>query len=141
MIWRLVRERYQHLRPVPARLAHVDYSPGNILWQGERISAVLDWEEAACGDPGYDVAYGYTHIQLLGLESAASTFLEVYEEEAGHRVENLGFWELAAAVRPMPDPARLLHQYSALGMPPCTPEVIRERLRHFIADARRHAER
>ena len=140
MIWRLVRELRQHLRPVPARLVHVDYSPGNILWQGEQISAVLDWEEAAYGDPGYDVAYGSLHLQLLGLESAAKAFLEVYEEEAGHRVENLGFWELAAAVRPMPDPARLIPQYSALGVPPCAPEVIRERLRQFIAAARRHAE-
>ena len=140
MIWRLVRELRQHLRPVPARLVHVDYWPGNILWQGDQISAVLDWEEASCGDPGYDVAYAYMHIQLLGLESAAKAFLKVYEEEAGHQVENLGFWELAAAVRAMPDPARLIPQYSALGVPPCAPEVIRERLRQFIADARHHAE-
>lgn len=140
MIWRLVRELHQQLRPVPARLVHVDYWPGNILWEGEHISAVLDWEEASCGDPGYDVAYEYMHLHLLGLESAANEFLEAYEGEIGHRVENLGFWELAAAVRPMPDPARLIPQYSACGMPPCAPAVIRERLRQFIAAARSHAE-
>lgn len=140
-ICRLVRELQPHLRPVPARLVHVDYSPGNILWQGEHISAVLDWEEASCGDPGYDVAYGYMHVHLLGLENAAGAFLEAYEAEAGHRVENLGFWELAAAARPMPDPARLLHQYSAVGAPACTPEIIRDRLRQFIAAARQHVGR
>ncbi|HLW00463.1 MAG TPA: phosphotransferase [Ktedonobacterales bacterium] len=139
-LWREVHALRQQLRPVPARLLHVDYWPGNILWQGEQISAVLDWEEAAYGDPGYDVAYGYLHLQLLGLEHAARTFLEVYEVEAEHRVENLGFWELAAAARPMPDPARLIPQYSALGAPPCTSKVIRERLRQFIATARQHAE-
>jgi aminoglycoside phosphotransferase (APT) family kinase protein len=139
MIWRLVRELQPQLRPVPARLVHVDYSPGNILWQGDQIAAVLDWEEASYGDPGYDVAYAYMHLHLLGLENAARTFLEMYEVEAGHQVENLGFWELAAAVRPMPDSARLLHQYSTIGAPPCTPEVIRERLRQFIAAALHHA--
>lgn len=140
MIWRLVRELRTQLRPVPARLVHSDYWPGNILWQGGYISAVVDWEEAACGDPGYDVAYGYMNIHLLGLEDAAREFLDVYEGEAGHRVENLGFWELAAAVRPMPDPTRLIPQLSALGMPPCPPQAMRERLRQFIAAARRHTE-
>ena len=24
---------------------------GNVLWDGDRISAVLDWDSAACGDP------------------------------------------------------------------------------------------
>jgi len=81
------------------------------------------------------------HLHLLGLENAAGVFLEAYEVEAGHRVENLGFWELAAAARPMPDPARLLHQYSAVGAPACTPEVIRQRLRQFIAAARQHVGR
>lgn len=140
LIWKLVRELRTHLRPVPATLVHVDYWPGNILWQEEHISAVIDWEEAACGDPGYDVAYGYMNIYLLGLENAAREFLAVYEGEAGHRVENLGFWELAAAVRPMPEPARLIPQLSALGLPPCPPQAMRERLRQFIAATCRHVE-
>jgi aminoglycoside phosphotransferase (APT) family kinase protein len=140
LIWRLVRELRQQLHPVAARLVHSDYWPGNVLWQGEQISAVLDWEEAACGDPGYDVAYGWMHLHLLGLEAAAREFLDVYEGATGHGVENLGFWELAAAVRPMPDPARLIPQLSALGMPPCPPQAMRERLRQFIAVARRRTE-
>jgi aminoglycoside phosphotransferase (APT) family kinase protein len=118
---------------------HSDYWPGNLLWQGDQISAVVDWEEAACGDPGYDVAYAEMHLHLLGLETAAQAFLEAYEREAGQRVEYLGFWELAAAVRPLPDPTRLLSQYRALGMPPCAPDVLQARFRQFIALARRRA--
>lgn len=140
LIWRAVRALHQQLHPVAAMLMHVDYWPGNILWQGEHISAVLDWEEASRGDPGYDVAYGYMNIYLLGLDAAAREFLEVYEVAAGHGVENLGFWELAVAARPMPDPARLIPQLSALGMPPCAPQIIRKRLRQFIAAACRHAD-
>ena len=139
LLWHLIRELRPQLRPVPSRLAHVDYWPGNLLWQGDEISAVLDWEEAACGDPGYDVAYAEMHLHLLGLETAAEEFLQVYEREAGRRIENLGFWGLAAAVRPLPDPTRLLPQYSALGMPPCAPQVLHRRFRQFIVLARRRA--
>lgn len=35
-------------------------------WQGDQISAVLDWEEAAYGDTGYDVAYTLLNIALSG---------------------------------------------------------------------------
>jgi aminoglycoside phosphotransferase (APT) family kinase protein len=139
LLWRLIRELRPQLRPVPSRLGHVDYWPGNLLWHDDQISAVLDWEEASCGDPGYDVAYAEMHLHLLGLATAAQAFLEVYEREAGHRTLNLGFWGLAAAVRALPDPTRLLPQYQALGMAPCAPEVLQTRFRQFIALARRRA--
>ena len=140
LIWRLIRKLSPQLRPAAASLVHVDYWPGNILWQGDQISAVLDWEEASCGDPGYDVAYAELHLHLLGLETAAREFLEVYERSTGHRVENLGYWELAAAARAMPEPARLIPQYCALGMPPISPIAMQARLRQFIASASRRAE-
>ena len=41
---------------------------------------------------------------LCGLTEAADTFLAAYEKEIGRAVSNLGFWELAAAVRPMFNP-------------------------------------
>jgi aminoglycoside phosphotransferase (APT) family kinase protein len=65
---------------------------------------MLDWEEAAWGDPGIDVAYARMNMLLMGLADAADAFLHTYEAESGRMVENLGFWELAAAVRPMFDP-------------------------------------
>ena len=41
---------------------------------------------------------------LCGMGKAADEFLSVYEKEMGRPVSNLGFWELAAAVRPMLTP-------------------------------------
>jgi aminoglycoside phosphotransferase (APT) family kinase protein len=64
----------------------------------------LDWEEAAYGDPVIDVAYARMNMILMGLNQSADDFLQIYESETGCKVENLGFWELAAAVRPMVDP-------------------------------------
>ena len=37
-------------------LVHGDYWPGNILWRDGRIVAVVDWEDAAVGEPLADLA-------------------------------------------------------------------------------------
>jgi aminoglycoside phosphotransferase (APT) family kinase protein len=65
---------------------------------------VIDWEEAAYGDPAVDLAYARMNMILMGLPEAAEEFLRIYELETGRPVKNLGFWELAASVRPMIDP-------------------------------------
>ena len=103
-LWQELHGRYGSLRPVPAALVHIDYWVGNVLWEAGEISAVLDWEEAACGDPVIDVAYARMNMYLMGLPDAADEFLRAYESETGHPAENLAIWEMAAAARPMDDP-------------------------------------
>jgi aminoglycoside phosphotransferase (APT) family kinase protein len=49
-------------RNVPV-LLHGDFWPGNTLWRDGRLVAVLDWEDAAVGDPLADVAN--TRLELL----------------------------------------------------------------------------
>lgn len=103
-LWQALNERYDSLPRVTPALVHIDYWVGNVLWEAGEISAVLDWEEAAWGDPVIDVAYARMNMCLMGLPDAADEFLQAYEQESGRKVENLGFWEMAAAARPMDDP-------------------------------------
>lgn len=103
-VWQMAREGFRHLKPVKPALVHIDYWSGNILWHEGEISAVLDWEEAAQGDPMIDVAYALMNMNLMGLSAAAGEFLRSYENACGTESANLHFWELAAAVRPMLDP-------------------------------------
>ncbi len=100
-VWQVLRDAYPCIQTVQPVLVHIDYWEGNILWHENEISAVLDWEEAALGDPAIDVAYARMNIFLMGLDRSADEFLRIYESEMGRKVENLGFWELAASVRPM----------------------------------------
>jgi aminoglycoside phosphotransferase (APT) family kinase protein len=118
------------MQQAPVGLVHIDYWSGNVLWKAGRIAAVVDWEEAAFGDPGIDVAYCRMDMFLLGMREAADEFLSAYEAEMGQRVANLGFWELAAAVRPMYNPKGWI-----------TESPSKERFRDFIADARRRVQR
>ena len=104
MVWHLVNAHWQQRRLATPRFQHTDYWSGNILWLGDEISVVLDWEEAGYGDPACDVAYARMEYYLEGLPDAAETFLQVYQAETGWQLPNLAISELAASARPMTDP-------------------------------------
>jgi aminoglycoside phosphotransferase (APT) family kinase protein len=103
-VWQNLHDQHPTLQPEPPVLLHLDYWSGNILWDDNEISAVIDWEEAAYGDPAVDVGYALMNMKLMGLPEAADEFLRVYESKTGKTLKNLRFWKLAAAVRPMIDP-------------------------------------
>lgn len=46
----------QPARPV---LVHGDFRPGNVLYVGDRITGLLDWEMAHLGHPAEDLAWAY----------------------------------------------------------------------------------
>ena len=123
-VWQAVIELLPQCRPVPPALIHIDYWMGNMIWHEGRIAAVIDWEEAAYGDPAIDVAYCRMDMFLSKMgRQAADEFLAVYEAETGRQVANLALWEFAAAPRPMHDPA-----WEA---------EVRPELRDFIANVKR----
>jgi len=123
-VWSEIQERLPRLEPVRPALVHLDYWSGNLLWEKDIIKAVIDWEEASYGDPGIDVGYCLMDMYLIGVEQAAKEFLQVYEKSRGIRTANLGFWQLAAAVRPMVQPEGWISE-----------PVARKRFRQFIEDA------
>ena len=102
-----LRTSLGRVRPV---FLHMDYWPGNILWHRGRISGLVDWDASSYGDPALDVGYFRMNMYLRGIKEAAGIFLDYYESESGP-VENLGFWELACAARPLPAPARWLLEF------------------------------
>jgi aminoglycoside phosphotransferase (APT) family kinase protein len=127
-VWRMAHDLSPNRQQVQPALVHIDYWPGNVLWDQGQITAIVDWEEAAYGDPAIDVAYCRMEMFLSGMGHVADEFLDTYETEVGHQVANLGFWELAAVARPMFSPEEWLTEYPA-----------KEEFRSFITNARRRA--
>jgi aminoglycoside phosphotransferase (APT) family kinase protein len=80
-----------------ASLCHGDAGPGNFLFEGARVTALLDWEFAHVGDPHDDLAWVAVRAQLLG---------GFGDLARGYRV-----W--SAATGQPPDPARIEY-YRAL---------------------------
>lgn len=63
-----------HLPVVASHLLHGDLGHHNILTDGERITAIIDWEDCLCGDPVFDIAYWGTFCRDIMREP----FLEGY---------------------------------------------------------------
>ena len=87
----------------PSGLLHGDYWPGNILWRAGRLVGVLDWEDAALGDPLADLANSRLEILWAFSLDAMRQFTHDYSASTAARpldLTNLPYWDLCAALRP-----------------------------------------
>ena len=92
----------------PRVLCWGDSRLGNMIFDGARCAAVLDWEMARIASPELDLAWwiymdrhhseGALTPRLSGLPSRQET-VERYEQWTGHRVRNLEYYEVFASVR------------------------------------------
>lgn len=83
------------------RLLHGDYWPGNIMWSDGEIEAVIDWEDAATGDPLADL--GNCRLEILWAfgPEALHAFTERYRSVMpALDYTSLPLWDLYAALKP-----------------------------------------
>lgn len=88
-------------RPV---LLHGDFWTGNLLWRQGRLVAILDWEDAALGDPASDVAGSRLELLWKFGPAAMERFTRSYAREHPLDPGRLPLWEVyvgAAAARYM----------------------------------------
>ncbi len=67
----LLKERLYALEPRRMALIHLDYHPLNVMTDGAHITCVLDWTNAAAGDPRADFARTYTILRVEPWSPAA----------------------------------------------------------------------
>ncbi len=58
-----LRANLPGLRRNPPTLLHGDFWLGNLLWQGQELSGIIDWEDAMLGDPLADL--GKSRLEML----------------------------------------------------------------------------
>lgn len=98
-----------------AVFSHTDFWPGNTMWDKGELTAVIDWESPATGDRAMDVAYCSLDIRYLGMDKVADRFVTAYRETAGEDLDNYRYWEAVGLCRPMPDIARWVPAWKAMG--------------------------
>ncbi|WP_308640123.1 phosphotransferase family protein [Paenibacillus silvisoli] len=113
-------------------LLHGDFWPGNLLWRDGRLAAVLDWEDAAAGDPLSDLANGRLELLWSYGAEAMDAFTHAYEAHMTGIVDfsDLSVWELYAALRPA-------GSLASWGLPAEAETRMRERHRWFVEAALR----
>ena len=68
-------------------LCHGDAGPGNFLFDGERVTALLDWEFAHLGDPLDDLAWVAVRAHLLGGFGDLAEGFRTWRDSSGMRFD------------------------------------------------------
>ena len=127
-------------RNAPA-LLHGDYWPGNVLWRAGRLVAVVDWEDARCGDPLMDLAISRLDLLWIYGRAAFDAFTSHYQSTTRIDESNLPYWDLCAALRLVrlagSDLAGWAAFFAPYGRADITEQTIREHYRFFVDQALR----
>ncbi|WP_397422594.1 phosphotransferase family protein [Phenylobacterium sp.] len=99
--WRPLRDYCESLensayKGVPV-LLHGDFWPQNLIWKAGRIAAILDWEDAAFGDPLSDVACAVLELRYLFDDLQIDRFLASYRRHAEIDPQRLALWQVYVA--------------------------------------------
>jgi len=110
-------------------LFHGDFWPGNTLWRAGRLVALIDWEDAAVGDPLADLANGRLEVLFAFGEDAMDGFTDAYRAEMSELdYGDLPRWDLFAV-------RRLLPEIPNWGLDHAKEEELRRRSEWFAARA------
>ncbi|MEM1434007.1 MAG: phosphotransferase [Pseudomonadota bacterium] len=114
----------------PAKLLHGDFWPENLLWREGELVAVLDWEDAALGDPVSDLAGAGVELRVRHGRAVMQRYLESVTQRypidpsrltlwqayvAAAMLKYMGSWDLPPAqeARMRVEAGAMLHEASA----------------------------
>ena len=86
---------------VPAAVSvflHGDVWGGNMLWEGDRCVALIDWKTAGVGDPGVDLGSLRMQMALQYGQDAPAHVLEGWQRQAGRAAIAVPYWDAVAAL-------------------------------------------
>ena len=111
-----------------AVLLHGDFWPGNALWKDDRLVAIIDWEDAAIGDPLADVANARLELLWARGVDAMDAFTRRYAAATGVALAHLPHWDLWAD-------RRLFPRIPEWGLDERTQHDMRTKRDRFVAQA------
>lgn len=113
-------------------LTHGDFWSGNTLWEGDRLTGIVDWSGAMSAPRGVDVAWCRQDLVLLGSTGAADRFLAAYESTAGRRVRDVRAWDVIAAARADAYVETWAPNYAGIGRPEVDGRLLRSRFDAWV---------
>ena len=118
-MWRRAIALFDAQPPSEGRFIHRDYHPGNTLWSGRSLSAIVDWTLASFGPPSFDVGHMRANLALGYSLEVADAFLAAHTAAAGAGPYD-PWWDIRAVLDWLPElhptstPAARLRRMEAL---------------------------
>ena len=130
--WRTLRDFCASLSPCPFDgepvLLHGDFWPQNLIWRDGRIAAILDWEDAALGDPLSDLACALLELKYLFDDARVGRFYAAYNHHAPVDPHRLAQWQIYVA-------SAAQHHMGAWGLEPLREAHMRQTTLRQIREA------
>ena len=79
-------------------LVHGDLWQGNLMWAGDELTGVIDWEAAGAGSSGVDLGSLRLDVALVYGVEFVDEILLGWQDARGRPAENVAYWDLVAAV-------------------------------------------
>ena len=97
--------------PTPYGLLHRDFHLGNILWQNDTVTGLIDWAETSWGPPDLDVAHLCSDFAMLHTTADVEAFRAAYVRQGGQLdpdPDAARFWVVSDILGFLPEPAHIL---------------------------------
>lgn len=123
--------------PTPYGLLHRDFHLSNVLWQGDRLTGLIDWAETSWGPADFDVAHACSDFAMLHTVADALAFRTAYTRQGGRLDPDSAaarYWQVSDILGFLPDPAHILAAVGA-GRPDLTADDVRFGLEDLLAES------
>ena len=77
---------------------HGDAWPGNMLFEGDTCTALIDWKTAGVGDPGVDLGGFRLQMAMQYGPDAPEEVLRGWHDQAGREARSVSYWDAIAAL-------------------------------------------
>lgn len=125
----------------PDVFVHGDLWEGNVMWVGDEVTGVIDWDCAGTGKAGVDLgSLRGDAVQNFGL-GAERFVLEGWEAEAGTAALDVAYWDIVTELATPPDMGWFVEVAQSQGRPDLTREVMLDRRDGFLRQAMEQFER
>jgi aminoglycoside phosphotransferase (APT) family kinase protein len=80
-------------------VVHGDFRPEHVLVRRDGGAVVTDWTHVDVADARFDLAWTLLRVGIAGNPARRRLVLDEYQRQAGRRIEDLDFFEVAAGLR------------------------------------------
>jgi len=129
---REILNAHGHPAEEPTTLCHGDPWPGNMLWHGNQLVGLIDWEEVHVGFALTDLAIARLDLLFAFGWETMKAFTAAYFQHNPINSTWLPYWDLRCSQRIGNAYESWASSFAPLGRPDITAETLRQRQSDFI---------